>query len=181
MILIINICKEKLHYSEFVKPVKDIVISVGRRCFVRNYLDLNEDDLKKASKVIICGTSLFDNEFIKNFHKFDWLHDFEGDVLGICSGMQIIGLVFGGVLKFGTEIGFYKERFRKEFLSLNDEVEVYHLHNNYVDFNHLGEFEVFDNGKISQAVKHKNKDIYGVLFHPEVRQNGMIEEFVRKI
>lgn len=190
MILLINICKEKLHSYEFVKPVKDVIVNARKRCFVRHYLDLGEGDLERAKKIIICGTSLNDDEFVKNFYKlvlpthpkFDWLHDTFKPVLGICGGMQIIGLVFGGVLKEGCEMGFYNERFKKDFLGLKGEVGVYHLHNNYVDFNHLGEFEVFDKNKISQAVKHKKKEIYGVLFHPEVRNKEMIERFVsRKI
>ena len=178
MILIINICKEKLHYYEFVKPVLDVFKGDGKRCFVRNYVDLSEDDFDKAKKIIICGTSLKDDWFIKDFHKFDWLQDINKPVLGVCGGMQIIGLVFGGVLKEEIEIGFYTEVFKKEFLGLKDEVEVYHLHKNYVDFNHLGEFEVFDKGKLSQAVKHKKKDIYGVLFHPEVRQKELFLNFL---
>jgi GMP synthase-like glutamine amidotransferase len=29
-----------------------------------------------------------------------------------------------------------------------------------------------------QAIKHKQKDIFGVLFHPEVRNREIIERFV---
>jgi GMP synthase (glutamine-hydrolysing) len=198
MILLINICKEKLHYYEFVKPIEDILKKNKIKFFVKNYKDMSEEDLDCCDKVIICGTSLKDNEFIKNFQEFDWLIDFEKPVLGICGGMHIIGLVFGGIIKKGSEIGFYKEvfnktsvsltskerqevgdkeKFKKNFLGLKDEQEVYHLHNNYIDFNHLGEFEVFNKGKIAQAVKCNDKDIYGVLFHPEVRQKGLIREF----
>jgi anthranilate/para-aminobenzoate synthase component II len=33
--------------------------------------------------------------------------------------------------------------------------------------------------EIVQAVKHQTKEIYGVLFHPEVRQKEMIANFVK--
>ena len=50
------------------------------------------------------------------------------------------------------------------------------MHNNYVDFSNL-DFEIFAGNKIVQSVKHKEKEIYGVLFHPEVRQKDMILNF----
>jgi GMP synthase (glutamine-hydrolysing) len=91
--------------------------------------------------------------------------------------MQIVGRVFDGKLKKKTEIGFYSEDFKKEFLGLKGKKEVYHLHNHHVSFSE--EFEVFCEGNgVVQAVKHKEREIYGVLFHPEVRQKEMIGEFV---
>jgi len=187
MILIINVCKEKLHYFEFVKPIEDILKKENVDFFTKHYLELKKKDLIKADKVIICGTSLKDNVFVENIEKFEWIRDFEKPLLGICAGMQIIGLVNGGELKkhlapYGhdsgePEIGYFYEDFRKKFLGVNEEVEVYHLHNNYVDFS--DEFEIFNKGEVVQAAKHKLKDIYGVLFHPEVRNKKMILEFVK--
>lgn len=191
-ILIINICKEKLHYYEFVKPIEDILKNFKKEnlknmkkenkkinYFVKHYKFINNNDLKKSDKVIICGTSLYDNEFIKDIKKFKWLLDFEKPVLGVCGGMEIIGLIFNGKLKRKTEIGFCNENFDKNFLGLTENCEVYHLHNYYIDFSKVKDFVFFcfSNG-IIQAVKHKNKDIYGVLFHPEVRHKNLIKNFV---
>jgi len=196
MILIVNICKEKLHYYEFVKPICDVLDDNKIGYFVKNYKKVTGNDLKKASRVIICGTSLYDNEFIKNIKKFNWLKSFDKPILGICGGMQIIGLVFEGKINKKTEIGFYTECFDKEFLGLNGNAEVYHLHNNYVNFEKLKDFEIYCGGfirashpnlvnseekisksKCSQAAKHKTKEIYGVLFHPEVRNKDLIIKF----
>jgi GMP synthase (glutamine-hydrolysing) len=178
-ILIVNICKEKLHYYEFVKPIEEILRINGFNYFIRNYEDIKNNDLRKCSKIIICGTSLFDNYFIKDIKTFKWLLGFEKPVLGICGGMQIIGLIFGGKLKKKKEIGFYNENFIKNFLGFFGEKEVYHLHNYYVGFNNMTDFEVFSESKVSQAVKHKSKNIYGVLFHPEVRNVEVIINFVK--
>jgi len=195
-VLLIGICKEKLGFYEFVKPVGDILIKNKIKGIIRHYGCLTKKDLEMCDGVIICGTTLFDSEFIDNVSKFDWLKEYKKPVLGICGGMQIIGLAFGGKLARKTEIGYYtevfgktyasptssgqkagnKEEFIKKFLGLRGRQEVYHLHNNYIDFSKL-DFEVFAGKKISQAVKHKSKEIYGVLFHPEVRQKMMIEEF----
>jgi len=183
-VLIIKTNKEKLHDYEFVKPIEDILRNSGVSFFIRNYREVSEDDLKKTEKVIICGTSLKDNEFLGYYHKFDWLKDFNNPVLGICAGMQIIGMVFGNssqnfisLFRNKSEIGFFNEKFEDSFLGLCGEQEVYHLHNNYVKFNSR-EFKIYNKGLIPQAVKHKHKEIYGVLFHPEVRQKELIKKFV---
>jgi len=176
MILVINLCKERLHYYEFVKPVEDILQENGMKYFVRHYREISDGDLKKADKIIICGTSLFDNEFVKNIENFKWLRDFDKPVLGICGGMQIIGMVFWEKLNKKTEIGFYIERFTNNFLGLDGEHEVYHLHNNYILFG--SDFEIYSkSNRVIQAVKHKKKEIYGVLFHPEVREKDLIVKF----
>jgi len=177
-VLLISTCKEKLHELEFVSPIEDILKKNKTNYFVRNYLVVGEKDLQKADRVIICGTSLKDNAFAKTWKKFCWIKDFDKPILGICAGMQLIGMIFDGKIRNKTEIGFYHENFKKEFLGLSGENEVYHLHNNYVDFD-LKEFDVFcESGGIAQAVKHKNKKIFGVLFHPEVRNKKMILNFV---
>ena len=178
MILLVNICNEKLHYYEFVRPIEDILKENNMKFFVRDYLKVNKRDLKKADKIIICGTSLKDSLFLNNFEKFKWLGDFKKSVLGICGGMQIIGLIFcKKEIRKKTEVGFFKENFNKDFLGLKGSQEVYHLHNYWVHFNK--EFIIYNSGKIPQAVKHIKKNIYGVLFHPEVRQKGLILNFCK--
>lgn len=213
-ILIISTCAEKLHELEFVRPVEDVLRngdlesvnfcepshpslasasltnSISQKnspyiFFTKHYSEISDEDLKKVDKVIICGTSLKDNNYLEDLDKFDWLLDFDKPVLGICAGMQILGGVFGGEIKKKTEIGFYFENSDKTFLGLveGDTYEVYHLHNNYIyNWKEIG-FEVFIQGDcsehIAQAVKHKTKLFYGVLFHPEVRNKEMILEFVR--
>ncbi|MFA4960919.1 MAG: hypothetical protein WC548_04630 [Candidatus Pacearchaeota archaeon] len=178
MILLVNVCEEKLHYYEFVKPIEDILKRDGVEFFTKHYAEIHEEDLMNCSKVIICGTSLRDNGFMDNIDRFTWVKDFEKPLLGICAGMQIIGIVFDGKIKKHSEIGFFRENFKDNFLGLNNDAEVYHLHNYYVDFSKVKNFEIFSYGEIPQAVKHKHKKIYGVLFHPEVRQKELIKEFV---
>jgi GMP synthase (glutamine-hydrolysing) len=173
MILVLNVCRERLHYFEFVKPIEDILKSEGFEFESFHYKELGEDILKRADKVIICGTSLIDNSFLEDIDSFSWLKNFEGRVLGICAGFQILGLVFGGSLKKEKEIGFFRETFVEEFLGLIDEVEVYHLHGNIVEFS--SDWKIFNEGEIAHAVCRGN--FYGVLFHPEVRNKEMILRF----
>lgn len=177
MILIISTCKEKIHEEEFVNPLESILNENKIKFFTRHYKDIKKRDLMNCDKVIIGGTSLKDNDFIKDINYFRFIINFNKPILAICAGMQIISLLFGGKIKKKQEIGFYKEKFTKEFLGLEDEQEVYHLHNNYVTL--PKEFISFISGRIPQAIKHKEKEIYGVLFHPEVRNRNLIENFIK--
>lgn len=186
MMLIINICKERLHYLEFVKPIEDILIEKSIEYKTIYYKKISDKELfdKKLDKIIICGTSLKDNEYLENLDYFKWIKSpkLNKPILGICGGMQIISLIFGGALVENTEIGRVKIQFEKEFLGFDSSVkEVYLLHN-YAVFNN--DFEVFASSqelRIPQAIKHKTKSIYGVLFHPEVRNKELINYFCEKI
>src|SRR3989344_9334660 len=127
MILIINICKEKLHYLEFVKPIEDILKKEKIEYQTIYYKKITDKELlnKKLSRIIICGTSLKDNEYLENLNYFKWIKfpKLNKPILGICGGMQIISLIFGGVLVENKEIGQIKIQFeypkghKKEFLN----------------------------------------------------------------
>ena len=161
MILIINVCKEKLHYYEFVKPVEDILSKNKIKFFTKHYKKISKADLEKAAKIIICGTSLKDNKFLKDFKKFQWIKTFGKPVFGICGGAHIIGLICGGKLKEKKEIGM-KETKIKNFLGVKGKKQVYHLHKFYV-----------------LPDVYKNKKIYATLFHPEVRNKEIVVNFCR--
>lgn len=162
MILVINICKEKLHELEFVKPIEDIIKRNNKKFVTKHYMNVKENDLEKAEKVIICGTSLRDNNFIEDVKIFSWIKDFKESILGICGGSHIIGLVLGFKLKTKKEIGLKKIQIEKEFLGIKGEISVYHLHG----------LEVLP------EIYHKD-NLYATVFHPEVRNKKMIEEFVK--
>ena len=161
MILLINICKEKLHFYEFVKPVGDVLARNGIKGFIKHYACLKKLDLKKADKIIICGTSLKDNGFLKDVRKFEWIKTCEKPVLGICGGAHVIGLVKGEKLKRKKEMDF-RETEMKGFLGVGGKRKVYHLHN----------FEV-----LPEVFQEKN--FHATLFHPEVRNKDLILKFAR--
>ena len=188
-VLVLNVCKERLHSLEFVKPIEEILRKGGLEYETYHYKQLTERILNRCTHMIICGTSLRDNAFTDDIEKFKWVLDNFSDkpVLGICAGMHILGLVFGSKLKGGKEIGYYHEKVNGDFLGLEKdfdegEYEVWHLHNSYVNFDEK-DWVVFmrssGGAHIPEAVKHKEKKLYGVLFHPEVRQKEMIMEFVK--
>lgn len=177
MILIVDICGHDLHYFEFVKPIEDILIKNNFKFVTVFYKELHPEIISKADKVIISGTSIKDNNFVQNLNLFRWIKDFENPILGICGGMHILGLTYNGEIRQQQEIGLTKIDFKDEFLGLKENVEVYELHNYCVESN---KFEIFAQSmNCHQAIKHKNKPFYGVLFHPEVRNKNLIENFVK--
>jgi GMP synthase (glutamine-hydrolysing) len=176
MIGIIIICNKRFHYYEFIKPIEDILKKNNIEFQSIHYKNISDDVLNKAEKIIISGTSLKDNGFVKDKSYFNWIKKLNIPILGICGGMHILGLIFDGELKKQQEIGLTNIELKKEFLGLIGKIEVYELHNFYAISN---EFEIFGMSKnCPQAVKHKKYPFFGVLFHPEVRNKDLIVNFV---
>jgi GMP synthase (glutamine-hydrolysing) len=181
MILLISVCSEELHYFEFVKPIETILNEKKIKFATRDYKKLSTDEILKAEKIIICGTSLKDNEFLKHLERFDWIKRYNKPILGICAGMQIIALKCGGRLLKKQEIGLTDVKFDEYFFGLKEKARVYCLHNNEINPASLNEFFIIGKSEnCVEAVKHKTRPIYGVLFHPEVRNKEMIEKFVEE-
>ena len=179
MILIINICKEKLHEPEFVKPVEDIVKNAGLISLTRKYDHLFEEDFAEAEKIIICGTAVKDFDYLDNIQKFNWLRDCKKPILGICAGMQLIGEVFGCEVIDKETIG--QNEIKK--IMVNDLIEAEQFFGYFVNTKTIklnNNFEVIARGKeIDAMIKHKSKRIYGCLFHPEVMNSEIIVNFCK--
>ncbi len=186
MILVVNICKEELSYWEFVKPIEDIIKSIKEQYVVKHYTELNKKDLESAEKIIICGTALKDFEYLNHIKKFKWIKEVEKPILGICAGMQIIVKLFGGELKKKTLIGKYKIHVSKESAlidtSTNREIFAYFL-NSLVphEVDKINFYNIANIAEVSCAIKHKERNIYGVLFHPEVYNKEIIINFIKSI
>ena len=172
MILLINICKEKLHSLEFVKPIEDILKASKIKFTTKHYNQLRKGTIANADKIIICGTSLKDNKYSLDALSFNWIKSYNKPILGICGGMHILHLMHNGHLKSNLQIGLVKVNFKKSFLGLKGEKQVYNLHHYSANSK---EFETFAEG---QASKHKSKPFYGILFHPEVRNKNIIQAFI---
>ena len=99
MILVIdmNWKRNSLGFYEFVSPILAVVAKLDE-CTVKHYLDLTSQDLSGCDKVILSGTALKDNAFLAEPKNFQWLKETDKSVLGICAGMEIIGMVFGARL-----------------------------------------------------------------------------------
>lgn len=179
MILVIdmNWKKDSLAFNEFVSPIVSVVKPL-EQCTVKHFLDVDSIDLKGCSKIILSGTTLKDHATLKQIDKFNWIKKCEKPTLGICAGMQTIASVFGAPLTPCLQIGMAEISTLKKNPLFQDNFKAYTLHNYSVESNQSFETLAKSTGCI-QAVKHKQKNIYGVLFHPEVRNQEILKCFVK--
>src|SRR3989338_9677479 len=174
MILLISTCSEKLSEEEFVKPIAAIV---GKDALVMHFSNIKQKNLEDCEKIIICGTALGENEYLKEIIKFQWIKDIKKPILGICSGMQIIALQFGGKIIKNKEIGMANIKIKKPNKLFSADFEAYELHGK--GLKNLASFKILaESGKGVQAIKHKEKEIYGIMFHPEVRNEQIVKNFL---
>ncbi|MFQ5475127.1 MAG: gamma-glutamyl-gamma-aminobutyrate hydrolase family protein [Candidatus Nanoarchaeia archaeon] len=178
MILIIDLCYEKgsLSHAEFVKPVCEIAEEAGKPYVVKHYTEITGADVINAERVVLCGTALKDNGYLDHVGKLGWIKTINKPVLGICAGMQVLALLFEGKTVECREIGMKRITVKENSL-FSEDLEVYCLHGLAVEG--LKRFEVLARSdRCVQAIKNREKEFYGILFHPEVRQEKVVENFL---
>jgi GMP synthase-like glutamine amidotransferase len=178
MILIVdmNFKKGSLGFYEFVLPII-VIVKNHEEFVVRHFSEMSEEETDSYGRIILSGTALKDIEFRKHREDFDWIKKCSMPILGICAGMQTIGLVFNSRLRECLEIGTKEIRTIKENPLFSSTFKAYELHNYSVRASR--EFDVLaKTEKCVQAVKLRGRDVYGVLFHPEVRNQEIIERFI---
>ena len=155
---------------------------------IDNYKNINND----INKIILPGVGSFDEAIkkLKEKNLVDPIKDFsaskENKILGVCVGMQILGknsqegneeglnLIDGSILKFETDylphMGWNDVQIKKQDQILNnisDGEYFYFLHSYHFKEEHeenaIGISKY--NSKFTSIIKNKN--IYGVQFHPE--------------
>ncbi len=178
MILVVdmNCKKNSLGFYEFALPIISIVQELDRYA-AKHYTELTEDDLNECNCVILSGTPLKDNVTLSQLEMFEWIKTIEKPILGICAGMQTLGLVFGLHLKTCLGIGMREITTLTKNLLFSSKFNAYALHNFSVEPSN--DFEALaESTQCMEAMKHKQRNVYGVLFHPEVRNKEILEHFV---
>lgn len=179
MILIVdmNWKRDSLAFNEFVEAIVSVVKPL-EDCMVKHYLELEPKELEQCSKVVLSGNTLKDHQTLEHIDKFDWIKTFDRPILGICAGMQTISLVFDNKLKPYLQIGMTQIQTVKDNPLFEGTFSVYTLHNYSVSSSE--NFDVLaQSGSCIQAIKHREKNVYGVLFHPEVRSPEIIKRFLQ--
>jgi GMP synthase-like glutamine amidotransferase len=183
MILLVDLCwrPDSLSAFEFVDPIAQIVRETGRTTHTCHYQCVDAAAVDAAEAVILCGTALKDNAYSERMECFAWIRECERPIFGICAGMQVIGLAFGGSLVDCTEIGMIPLRAVREepLFAGRPSFEAYALHSRALDPpDDLEVLAVSDN--CIQAVRHRDRPIAGVLFHPEVRNPWAVTRFLKQ-
>lgn len=163
--------------AEFVHPVISIVEAAG---YETEALPLNTKTLPHDTKaVILTGTTLMDHQFLK-IGLPDQLMHWNGPVLGICAGMQLLAVTCGGSLIPSEKIGMTEITVIKEdpvFIG-KERFNAWELHQSGVEV--TGAFEVIARSASGvQGIKLLERPWYGVLFHPEVRNEWVLINFLK--
>jgi GMP synthase (glutamine-hydrolysing) len=147
------------------------------KCVVKHFLEVDPSELSDYSHIVLSGNALKDHEAVKHVDRFNWIKNSDKPILGICAGMQAISLVFDVPLTPCLQVGMTEIKTVKENPLFQGSFMAYALHNFSVEPSEA--FDVLaESSKCIQAVKHKQKAIYGVLFHPEVRNQEVLKRFV---
>ncbi len=179
MILVVdmNWKKDSLGYYEFVLPLVATAEQFDQT-LVEHYLEVTEAEIEKCASIILSGTSLMDNVTLSQPEKFIWMKQTDKPILGICAGMQTIGVVFGLNVYRCVEIEMTQINTLQQNPLFSNGFKAYSLHNFSVQS--VNSFEPIAESAICiQAIRHKSKPIFGVLFHPEVRNREIIKHFLK--
>ena len=181
MILIVDLCGERgsLSRFEFVHPVSAIVGGTGEMAGTVHLSDLSLAACRAADGIVLCGTAIKDHAWQGLLGELDWFRDIQTPVLGICAGSQLIAALHGGEVAPWPVIGMQQTTVLAddEVLGKERSFEAYHLHN-------LGPslppgFRLLaGTGDRAEAFRHPERPLWGVLFHPEVRNERIVEDFV---
>ena len=182
MILLIDLCYRdgSLSRDEFVAPVERLLCRNGVASVTRHYTAVGASDLDSADAAILCGTALMDTGYLEHPELFRWLLTFERPVLGISSGMLALAAAFGGGVDPCREIGMTDMNvLAPDPLFSGQEVfPAYTVHDYAVQA--PGDFiALAASGRCVQAIRHRSLPHYGLLFHPEVRNEWIVERFSR--
>lgn len=181
MILLVDLSfrPHSLGEDEFVCPIADIVKKCGYQPKICHFTKWESVSMDTIDAVILCGTPLRDNLFAEMSECFAGIPESPVPVLGIGSGMLALILSYGGSIELNPEIGMTTIRGTQISDPIFHEQEwtAYELHRFSTvpesNFIILGESDT-----CVQAVRHQTRPVYGVMFHPEVRNTWVVERFL---
>lgn len=176
-VLLISLCLDPLSELEFTEPIKHILRHYGADVITRHYTKFSLEDENLVDKVIVCGSALKDNAFLSN-EWFMWLKKINKPVLGVGSGSHVIAMAFGCCLINRPKIGIFRVRLvRENKLIDNKNFYAYFLTKRAVKLNEPL-MALAKTGTTECMFKHKLREVYGCLFHPEVMNPEIITNFI---
>ncbi|MFW5638661.1 MAG: type 1 glutamine amidotransferase [Methanoculleus sp.] len=181
MILVIDLCYRdgSLSRSEFVEPIEQILREAGADLIIRHYTAISPSDLEAADAVILCGTALKDIGFLKHPGMFRWISESGRPILGISSGMLALAAAFGATTEPYPGIGMTDVRViaPDPLFAGRETFSAYGLHE-YIAKLPPGFIPLALSDRCIQAIRHRLLPLYGLLFHPEVRNEWIVTHFL---
>jgi len=180
MILLVDLAGTpgSLSRDEYVGPVARIVAAAGYEWNEIHFSQISPSDIAGAEGIILCGTALKDNAFAEHMQNLAWLRDARVPVLGICAGAEALCLVFGGRLIPACEIGMTEVRVLQADPVLGEPraFTAYEVHT-FACEPPAGWITTAVSDACVQVFRHPGRPIFGVMFHPEVRNDTVVERF----
>ena len=179
IISIISTCSEKLSEREFVDPIINLVENISTTNVINyfHYIDLDQSSILNSDRIIICGTSLQDDKYLNNIDNFQFITSSKIPTLGICSGLQVISLLGGCKIVNNREIGMIEVKTLLDNKLSKGQFQAFSLHNFSISENST--LKILASSTHSpQIIKLDNIPMYGVSFHPEVRNEEIIFNFL---
>jgi len=175
--------------TSWLGEIKQNLTNFGYKFKVIKLDEIKDSEFKSFSGIIISGapTLLTQINIEEYVNLFKFVKKVNVPILGICIGHQVIGLLYGSEITAGKMIDKMEQiKIVKEddlFIDITDLALFREEHSEFISlpeqFILLAKSKSCDN----EAMKHKNKSIYGVQFHPEMsNDNGrkLFRNFLQK-
>ena len=175
-VLIVSTCAELFSEAEFVAPLVRIAREASTKVETRHLNDL--DGVPEGiSHVLLAGTALQDDNYLKEITAVKPLLEADVPLLAVCSGMQLLAAACGGEIIMQREIGTVQVETLAENLLCSGNFEAFVLHHRAIEPGPQCEV-VAQSKSCVQAIRHYELPRYGVLFHPEVRNEQVVRNFL---
>lgn len=185
---------EKILVLDFGSQYTQLIARKIRECGVFAEIhpfNISIDEIKKLSPkgIVLSGgpSSVYDDN---SPHPDKNIFELNIPILGICYGLQLITNYFGGKVDKAAKREYGRAKFKifkrvPLFDGIPEESTVWMSHSDRVEEIPKG-FEILGTTENSiSAIYNKEKEIYGLQFHPEVHHTEfgkkILENFVRKI
>ncbi|MEN9969789.1 MAG: hypothetical protein RIR94_1996 [Bacteroidota bacterium] len=141
-------------------------------------MDFKPEQLDDFEGIVLSGAPILLTEIDPTpyLQHLAWINNYNKPLLGICFGHQMIGLLHGArVSKMREDRNFQEIEVVKDdilFERLPDIFEMQEDHCEHISVPHGFDLLACSDACINEAMKHREKSIYGVQFHPEVSGNS---------